>query len=103
MSGPDRRGRPARRRSAAVSVLAGLLVLALAPSAAQAHRMSKGTATKAARGAAVTVANALHGRTIEGGVIAVEAVAAGDCRRRSVHRFNCLMGHAGTAPSRMAW
>ena len=97
MSGLDRRGRPVRRRAAAVSVLAGLLVLALVPSVAQAHRMSMGRATKAAKAVAIAGADQLHGSTLDdGGVVNVAEYAWGNCRRRSVHRFVCAIGAMGT-------
>ncbi|MDP8943496.1 MAG: hypothetical protein M3N16_05185 [Actinomycetota bacterium] len=73
-----------------------LVVLALAPSAAHAHRLSPGKALKAAKAVALDVAHGLDGQTLEDGVVIhVEEVAAGACKRRSVHRFNCLIGHGG--------
>lgn len=95
MSSIESGRRPALGRVGAMCLIAGLL--ALAPSAAQAHVMSKGKATSTARAVSAVSAQELDGTTLtDGAVVSVTDYAWGRCTRRNAHRFLCLIGVQGT-------
>ena len=96
MSSPRNPRRAARRLACRLAVVTGLLMLG--PAAAEAHVMSKGTATHAAKAEALREANALRGVTLDDddGVAAVEKYGWGGCARRAAHRFLCLIDNEGT-------
>lgn len=94
MPAPATRRRPALTRAGTLGLVIGLL--ALAPSAAQAHDLSKRKALREARAASLRLAGALNGMTLEdGGVISVTDRGWGPCVRRNVHAFRCVIDVAG--------